>query len=84
MNIRLIIGTLTTLIALELVGILYQTIQYKKAVEESIKYEEFRKDVLIKASKERNKVREALQKQKELQNKMDELNSKRKKNLAKN
>lgn len=48
-------------------------------VNESIEYENFRKEVLTKASKERLKLQEVLEKQKDMQDKLKELNSKREK-----
>jgi len=50
---------------------------YKREVDKSIEYENFRKDVLIKAAKERRELREALAKQQELKEKMAELSKKR-------
>ncbi len=79
MNIRLIIGILGGIIAAEFIAIIYQMGVYKKEIEKSIEYENFRKEVLIKAAKERRELREALAKQQELKNKMEELNSKREK-----
>ena len=50
---------------------------YKREVDRSIEYENFRKNVLIKVAKERRELREALAKQQELKEKMAELSKKR-------
>lgn len=79
MNIRLIIGILVSIVAVEFIAIIVQLGKYKKVVNESIEYENFRKEVLTKASKERLKLQEVLEKQKDMQDKLKELNSKREK-----
>ena len=73
MNIRLIMGILGGIIAAEFVAILVQLNIYKKEIDKGIEYENFRKQVLLKAAKERRELREALAKQQELKNKMEEL-----------
>lgn len=77
MNIRLILGILGGIVAVEFIAIIIQLRIYKREVDKSIEYENFRKDVLIKASKERRELREALEKQQELKEKMAELSNKR-------
>ena len=79
MNVRLIIGILVSILAVEFIAIIVQLGKYKKVVNESIEYENFRKEVLTKASKERLKLQEVLEKQKDMQDKLKELNSKREK-----
>ena len=79
MNVRLIIGILVSIEAVEFIAIIVQLGKYKKVVNESIEYENFRKEVLTKASKERLKLQEVLEKQKDMQDKLKELNSKREK-----
>lgn len=53
MNIRLILGILGGIVAVEFIAIIIQLRIYKREVDKSIEYENFRKDVLIKAAKER-------------------------------
>ena len=77
MNIRLILGILGAIVAVEFIAIIVQLKIYKREVDKSIEYENFRKDVLIKAAKERRELREALAKQQELKEKMAELSKKR-------
>lgn len=77
MNIRLILGILGGVVAVEFIAIIIQLRIYKREVDKSIEYENFRKDVLIKVSKERRELREALAKQQELKDKMAELAKKR-------
>lgn len=77
MNIRLILGILGGVVAVEFIAIIIQLRIYKREVDKSIEYENFRKDVLIKAAKERRELREALVKQQELKEKMAELSKKR-------
>lgn len=77
MNIRLILGILGGIVAVEFIAIIFQLRIYKREVEKSIEYENFRKEVLIKAAKERRELREALAKQQELKDKMAELAKKR-------
>lgn len=77
MNIRLILGILGGVVAVEFIAIIIQLRIYKREVDKSIEYENFRKDVLIKAAKERRELREALAKQQELKEKMAELSKKR-------
>lgn len=77
MNIRLILGILGSIVAVEFIAILIQLRIYKREVDKSIEYENFRKEVLIKATRERRELREALAKQQELKNKMEELAKKR-------
>ena len=77
MNIRLILGILGTIVAVEFIAIIVQLKIYKREVDKSIEYENFRKDVLIKVAKERRELREALAKQQELKEKMAELSKKR-------
>lgn len=77
MNIRLILGILGGIVAAEFIAIIIQLRIYKREVEKSIEYENFRKEVLIKAAKERRELREALAKQQELKEKMAELSKKR-------
>ena len=77
MNIRLILGILGGIVAVEFIAIIIQLRIYKREVDKSIEYENFRKDVLIKAAKERRELREALAKQRELKEKMAELSKKR-------
>lgn len=77
MNIRLILGILGGIVAVEFIAIIIQLRIYKREVEKSIEYENFRKEVLIKAAKERRELREALAKQQELKEKMAELSKKR-------
>lgn len=77
MNIRLILGILGGIVAVEFIAIIIQLRIYKREVEKSIEYENFRKEVLIKAAKERRELREALEKQQELKEKMAELSQKR-------
>ena len=79
MNVRLLIGILVSIVAVEFIAIIVQLGKYKKVVNESIEYENFRKEVLTKASKERLKLQEVLEKQKDMQDKLKELNSKREK-----
>ena len=79
MNIRLILGILGGIVAVEFIAIIIQLRIYKREVERSIEYENFRKEVLIKVAKERRELREALAKQKEMQEKLAELNKKREK-----
>ena len=76
MNIRLILGILGGIVAVEFIAIIIQLRIYKREVDKSIEYENFRKDVLIKVAKERRELREALAKQQELE-KMAELSKKR-------
>ena len=61
MNVRLIIGILVSIVAVEFIAIIVQLGKYKKVVNESIEYENFRKEVLTKASKERLKLQEVLE-----------------------
>ena len=77
MNIRLILGILGGVVAVEFIAIIIQLRIYKREVDKSIEYENFRKDVLIKVAKERRELREALEKQRELKEKMEELSKKR-------
>lgn len=77
MNIRLILGILGGIVAVEFIAIIIQLRIYKREVDKSIEYENVRKDVLIKAAKERRELREALAKQQELKEKMAELSKKR-------
>ena len=77
MNIRLILGILGGIVAVEFIAIIIQLKIYKREVDKSIEYENFRKDILVKAAKERRQVREALGKQQELKEKMEELSKKR-------
>lgn len=77
MNIRLILGILGGIVAVEFIAIIIQLRIYKREVDKSIEYENFRKDVLIKAAKKRRELREALEKQQELKEKMAELSNKR-------
>ena len=77
MNIRLILGILGGIVAVEFIAIIIQLRIYKREVDKSIEYENFRKDVLSKAAKERRELREALAKQQELKEKMAELSKKR-------
>ncbi len=77
MNIRLILGILGGIVAVEFIAIIIQLKIYKREVDKSIEYENFRKDVLIKVAKERRELREALAKQQELKEKMAELSKKR-------
>ncbi len=77
MNIRLILGILGGIVAVEFIAIIIQLRIYKREVDKSIEYENFRKDVLIKAAKERRELREALAKQQELKERMAELSKKR-------
>ena len=77
MNIRLILEILGGIVAVEFIAIIIQLKIYKREVDKSIEYENFRKDVLIKAAKERRELREALEKQQELKEKMAELSKKR-------
>lgn len=77
MNIRLILGILGGIVAVEFIAIIIQLRIYKREVDKSIEYENFRKEVLIKAAKERRELREALAKQQELKDKMAELAKKR-------
>ena len=65
------------IVAVEFIAIIIQLRIYKREVDKSIEYENFRKDVLIKAAKERRELREALEKQQELKEKMAELSNKR-------
>lgn len=77
MNIRLILGILGGVVAVEFIAIIIQLRIYKREVDKSIEYENFRKDVLIKVAKERRELREALANQQELKEKMAELAKKR-------
>ena len=77
MNIRLILGILGSIVAVEFIAIIIQLRIYKREVDKSIEYENFRKDVLIKVAKERRELREALAKQQEQKEKMAELSKKR-------
>ena len=77
MNIRLILGILGRIVAVEFIAIIIQLRIYKREVDKSIEYENFRKDVLIKVAKERRELREALANQQELKEKMAELSKKR-------
>lgn len=77
MNIRLILGILGGIVAVEFIAIIIQLRIYKREVDKSIEYGNFRKDVLIKVAKERRELREALAKQQELKEKMTELSKKR-------
>ena len=77
MNIRLILGILGGIVAVEFIAIIIQLRIYKREVDKSIEYENFRKDVLIKVAKERRELREALEKEQELKEKMAELSKKR-------
>jgi predicted Holliday junction resolvase-like endonuclease len=77
MNIRLILGILGGIVVVEFIAIIIQLRIYKREVDKSIEYENFRKDVLIKVAKERRELREALAKQQELKEKMAELSKKR-------
>ena len=77
MNIRLILGILGGVVAVEFIAIIIQLKIYKREVDKSIEYENFRKDILVKAAKERRELREALDKQQELKEKMEELSKKR-------
>ena len=60
MNIRLILGILGGIVAVEFIAIIIQLRIYKREVDKSIDYQNFRKEVLIKTDKERREVREAL------------------------
>ena len=77
MNIRLILGILGGVVAVEFIAIIIQLRIYKREVDKRIEYENFRKEVLIKVAKERRELREALAKQQELKEKMAELSKKR-------
>jgi hypothetical protein len=77
MNIRLILGILGEIVAVEFIAIIIQLKIYKREVDKSIEYENFRKDILVKAAKERRELRDALAKQQELKEKMEELSKKR-------
>ena len=77
MNIRLILGILGGIVAVEFIAIIIQLRIYKREVDKSIEYENFRKDVLIKVAKERRELREALANQQKLKEKMAELSKKR-------
>ena len=77
MNIRLLLGILGSIVAVEFIAIIIQLRIYKREVDKSIEYENFRKDVLIKAAKERRELKEALAKQQQLKQKMEELSKKR-------
>ena len=77
MNIRLILGILGGIVAVEFIAIIIQLRIYKREVDKSIEYENFRKDALIKVAKERRELREALAKQQELKEKRAELSKKR-------
>lgn len=77
MNIRLILGILGGIVAVEFIAIIIQLKIYKREVDKSIEYENFRKDILVKAAKERRELRDALAKQQELKEKMEELSKKR-------
>ena len=77
MNIRLILEILGGIVAVEFIAIIIQLKIYKREVDKSIEYENFRKDILVKAAKERRELREALDKQQELKEKMEELSKKR-------
>lgn len=77
MNIRLILGILGGIVAVEFIAIIIQLKIYKREVDKSIEYENFRKDILVKAAKERRELREALAKQQELKEKMEEFSKKR-------
>lgn len=77
MNIRLILGILGGVVAVEFIAIIIQLRIYKREVDKSIEYENFRKDVLIKVAKERRELREALANQQELKDEMAELAKKR-------
>ena len=79
MNIRLIIGILGGIIAIEFIAIIYQLRIYKREVEKRIEYENFRNNILIKVTKERRELGESLAKQKELKEKLEVLNEKRQK-----
>lgn len=79
MNIRLIIQILIGMIFIEFIAILYQTKVYQKELNKSIEYEKFREQVLAKAEKEREEIRAAMKKQKELRDRLEELNKKREK-----
>ena len=46
MNIRLILGILVSIVAVEFIAIIIQLGKYKKVVEESIEYENFRNCLL--------------------------------------
>ena len=59
MNIRLILGILGGIVAVEFIAIIIQLRIYKREVDKSIEYENFRKDVLIKAAKERRELSKA-------------------------
>ncbi len=83
MNVRLILGILGGIVAAEFIAIIVQLNIYKREVDKSIEYENFRKEVLIKAAKERRELREALAKQQELKDKMEELKQKRNANKSK-
>ena len=76
MNIRLILGILGSIVAVEFIAIIIQLRIYKREVDKSIEYENFRKDVLIKAAKERKEKKESLTKKKKLKKKI-ELSKKR-------
>lgn len=80
MNIRLILGILGSIVAVEFIAIIIQLRIYKREVDKSIEYENFRKDVLIKAAKERRELKEALAKQQQLKQKMEELSKKKRAN----
>lgn len=77
MNIRLILGILGGIVAVEFIAIIIQLGIYKREVDKSIEYETFRKNILIKAANERRELKEALLKQQELKEKMAELSKKR-------
>ena len=82
MNIRLILGILGGIVAVEFIAIIIQLKIYKREVDKSIEYENFRKDILVKAAKERRELREALDKQQELKEKMEELSKKKQEIIA--
>lgn len=81
MNIRLIIGVLGGIIAIEFLGIIYQTKIYKDEVNKSIEYEKFRKQVLDKATKEREEIRKSLEVQEKMKKELEVLKEKQKENL---
>ena len=56
MNIRLIIGILVSIVAVEFIAIIVQLGKYKKVVDESIEYENLREEILEKATKKRCKI----------------------------
>ena len=57
MNIRLILGILVSIV-INIIAIIIQLGKYKKVVEESIEYENFRKEVrIVRANREKRTKR---------------------------